>query len=162
MSDATPAEGAPKRNNLMLALVGVNMLGMLAIGAYVALRPAGGEAAAGGEGHAAEAEEEPEEAGPMIELDSLIVNLQPTAGGGRYLKVTAQLEVASEEEKEHVLARVVAVKDGMITYLSAMTSEQVSGPENMEHVREHILELARAAAGEERVRHVYFTEYLVQ
>lgn len=161
MSDATPAEGAPKRNNLMIALVGVNMLGMLAIGAYVALRPAGGEAAAGGEGHGGE-HEEPEEAGPMIEMDSLIVNLQASPGGGRYLKVTAQLEVASEEEKEHVLARVVAVKDGMITYLSAMTSEQVSGPENMEHVREHILELARAAAGEERVRHVYFTEYLVQ
>jgi len=161
MSDAKPVDAAPKKNVLLIALVAVNMVGMLAIGAYIALRPAGGPEAGGEGAHGAAAHEEPEEAGPMLELESLIVNLQE-GPGGQYLKITTQLEIASEEEAEHVTARLVPIKDGMITYLSALTAEQVTGPEHMEQVREHILGLAHAAAGEERVRRVYFTEYLVQ
>lgn len=169
-----PAVAPPARNWLLIALVAVNMLGMVGLGAYLVLRPSSGAAPAAAHGgedaeHDDEDEEEEEEEeedgehemGPLVEFESMVVNLRaPTTD--RYLKITFQLELRNPEQLEHVETHMPAFRDAVLMYLTALSIEEVQGAQNAALLRDHLLELTRSTLGRRTVSHVYFTEYLVQ
>ena len=158
---APAVKPAPPRRNLLLgAVVAINMLGMIALGTYLALL---GRASAAAEAPAsAPAEpEEPEEVGPLVELESMIVNLAEERGD-RYLKVTLQFELRGPDDAEPVEARLVPVRDAVLSHLSTLHIADVHGEGRMAAVRDHLLTIVNERLGEARVRRLYFTEYLVQ
>lgn len=187
MADAPKQEAAaaaaPKKKApiLMIGLVGLNLAALTAAGAYLFLTsgaaahaPAhtdGHDAEAEGddeEGEASEDEEEEEdeegeerELGPLVEFESLVVNLADS-GEGHYLKITFQLELRNEEVAEHVETRMVPYRDRVLAYLGALGVEAVSGAEGGVALREHLLDLAREVFGRRAIRAIYFTELLVQ
>ncbi len=166
MSDATQAAAvkpaAPgNRNVLLIALVATNMLGMLGLGGYLVLsNRAGAQAPDETAAHAHE-HEAPEEMGPLVEFESIVVNLRDS-GTDHYLKLTAQVELASEDAAPLAEAHMTPFRDAVLMYLTSLTLSDVQGPDGARAVREHMIELATETMGEGTVRHIYFTEYLVQ
>lgn len=166
-----PSADAPKRNVVLIALVAANMLGMLGLGAYLVLGGGGGESAhaeAADEGDEEEGDEEEgdeeegeHEMGPLVEFESMVVNLNaPTTD--RYLKITFQLELRAEDQLEHVETHMPAYRDAVLMHLTSLTIEDVQGADNAVRLRDHLLEMTRHSFGRRAVSHVYFTEYLVQ
>lgn len=187
MADAKPAEkpaaAAPgkKPNILVIALVGLNVAILAAVGAYFFLT-SGAHAASEGASHEAadeEEEDEDEEAaddeegdeeededeerpvGPMVEFESMVVNLAgPSAD--HYLKVTFQLEVRGEEQLEEVESHMVIYRDQVLSYLVTLEVSQVTGAEGGARLRTELLAIARHVFGRRNIRGIYFTELLVQ
>lgn len=184
MSDAAAAQTAKpaapaggNKNVIVIALVAVNMLGMLGLGAYLVL---GGSAGAQSRDDSAEAEDGEEEAdaedegdgeeegghgphevGPLVEFESMVVNLNE-ASTDRYLKLTFQLELTNAEATERAETHMAPFRDAVLMYLTSLHATDVTGPENAAAVRDHLLQVANQTMGRRTVRHVYFTEYLVQ
>lgn len=186
MSDAAAAQTAKpaapaggNKNVIVIALVAVNMLGMLGLGAYLVFGGSAGaqsrdeSAQAEGDDEEADAEDEgegdgeeegghaPHEVGPLVEFESMVVNLNE-ASTDRYLKLTFQLELTSPEMTERAETHMAPFRDAVLMYLTSLHATDVSGPEHAIAVREHLLEVANQTMGRRTVRHVYFTEYLVQ
>jgi flagellar protein FliL len=170
--DAVKAAAPPgNKNALLLALVGMNLVGILGLGAYIALAAPTASASPGEEGghggghasggHGDEEEEEEGEAGPVVEFPTLVVNLADEEGS-RYLKMTFQMELATEEAKEHVEPRIPRLRDAVLSYLSGLHAAEVRGSTHMAEVRDHLQELTIERMGEEHVKRVFLTEYLVQ
>lgn len=166
-----PSADAPKRNVVLIALVAANMAGMLGLGAYLVLGSGGGAAEHGeaideedeeeGDEEEGDEEEGEHEMGPLVEFESMVVNLRaPTTD--RYLKLTFQIELRAEDQLEHVETHMPAFRDAVLMHLTALTIEDVQGAENAVHLREQLLAMSRQVFGRRAVSHIYFTEYLVQ
>lgn len=167
-----PSADAPKRNVVLIALVAANMLGMLGLGAYLVLGSGGSDAHAeaaaddeeedeDGEEEEGDEEEGEHEMGPLVEFESMVVNLRaPTTD--RYLKITFQLELRGEEQLEHVETHMPAFRDAVLMHLTSLTIEDVQGADNAVRLRDHLLEMTRGTFGRRVISHIYFTEYLVQ
>jgi flagellar basal body-associated protein FliL len=181
MSDAAAAQTAKpaapaggNRNVLVIALVAVNMLGMLGLGAYLVLGGSAGAQARDGDQADESGDEEsddledeeggggaPHEIGPLVEFESMVVNLNEPSTD-RYLKLTFQLELTDAEMSERVESHMAPFRDAVLMYLTSLHAAEVSGPEHAAAVRDHLLQVANQTMGRRTVRHVYFTEYLVQ
>jgi flagellar FliL protein len=168
-----PSAAPPKRNVVLIALVAANMVGMLGLGAYLVLGSGGAPAHAEAAGDEEEGDEEEgdeeegdeeegeHEMGPLVEFESMVVNLRAETTD-RYLKLTFQLELRGEDQLEHVETHMPAFRDAVLMHLTSLTIENVQGAENALHLREQLLAMARQVFGRRSVSHVYFTEYLVQ
>lgn len=173
---------------VLIALVGVNMLGLFGLGGYLVYSTSAGAQAASAEGgeegdveegddledeegdegedegegeHAERDQDAPHEMGPLVEFESMVVNLHEDTAD-HYLKITFQVELTNEEVAAEAEGRMVPFRDATLMYLSSLTVAQASGPENALNVRTRLLDIARRTLGRRTVRHVYFTEYLVQ
>jgi flagellar FliL protein len=166
-----PSAEARKRNVVLIALVAANMLGMFGLGGYLVLG-AGGEPAHAEdvdeesdeeEGDEAEGDEEEgeHEMGPLVEFESIVVNLSASTTD-RYLKLTFELELRGEDQLEHVESHMAAYRDAVLMHLTSLTVEEVQGAENAVRLRERLLEMTHTTFGRRAVSHVYITEYLVQ
>ena len=177
------------RNIVLIALVAVNMLGLFGLGGYLVYSTsAGAQAASAAEGeegdveegddlegeegdegedegedgaHAERDQDAPHEMGPLVEFESMVVNLHEDTSD-HYLKITFQVELTNEELAAEAEGRMVPFRDATLMYLSSLTVAEASGPENALAVRTRLLDIARRTLGRRTVRHVYFTEYLVQ
>lgn len=186
---AAPRGGSSKK--LVLLLVALNVLALGAGGGYVfwttqkaeaaaaaaATSAARGGAAAGdGEGGEGEAqapgatrdadddkpdEEDPIFRGQVIALDPIITNIGST-DEGRFVKVTVQLEVRTEEAKGRVEAASVPIRDAIIAHLSSLTPGETEGDVKKREIKERLRQLVNAEVQGNPVRRVYFTEFLVQ
>jgi flagellar basal body-associated protein FliL len=181
--DAAAPAAKKKAPILVIGLVGLNLAAVTAAGAYLFLTngaaaraPAHHDDESGEGEHEAsdeedegddegdeedEDEEEERELGPLVEFESLVVNLADS-GAGHYLKITFQLELRSDEVAEHVETHMVPYRDRVLAYLGALSVEAVSGAEGGLALRENLLALAREVFGRRAIRAIYFTELLVQ
>jgi flagellar basal body-associated protein FliL len=100
--------------------------------------------------------------GKILPVDSFIVNLNE-AKATRYLKVTISVMLTDESLEEAVKLRMDILRDGVLTYLSGLSIDDVRGSETKELIRERMLELANESLGEgEVVQQVLFKEFVVQ
>ena len=111
------------------------------------------------------AEAKPKERAPVgkiVSVDSFIVNLNE-AKATRYLKVTVAVMLTDDSLEEAVKQRMDLFRDGVLTYLSGLSIDDVRGSETKELIRERMLELANESLGEgEVVQQVLFKEFVVQ
>ena len=149
-----------KKNLILLILVGVNMLGMAGVAAYVLfLQPDPAQA------DPADQAEVPEAAasfGPLVELNPIVANLQ-TVDGTRYVKVALHFEVASEEDKLKLEEELlIPVRDRALLYFSGISVEGTIGEERKTEIKAELIELTNEVVGREMVRNIYFAEFVVQ
>jgi flagellar basal body-associated protein FliL len=164
MSDPTPAvkPAAPaNRNMLIIVLVGTNMLGLFGLGGYLIYSTRAGAQPPAAAAAAVEPGPAEHEMGPLVEFESMVVNLHEETTD-HYLKLTFQLELASEDGAPAAEAHMTPYRDAVLMYLTSLGVADVAGPDGAHTVREHLLELARETLGEHAVQNIYFTEYLVQ
>jgi flagellar basal body-associated protein FliL len=126
------------------------------------------------EGEAAEGEAEAPEAegdgktkkakfGPLVEVGSFVANLaNTTTGPGRYAKVTVHVETINEEGKTTVEAAQVPLRSEALLLFSNAKPEDLVGQDKIHALGDELLKRINKLLGKKTVRHVYFSELVVQ
>jgi flagellar FliL protein len=153
---APAAAGGAKPSKAMLGLMVVN----LAVTGFVAFKvltahPVQAAPAA----HAAEAEHA-KEVGPIVALDPFVVNLDEP-GTSRYLKCTLQLEVAPKTEEQLVKNKEI-IRDAVLSYLSGLHLKDTLGADAKERIRTDLVARLGKLLGPEKVRRMFFQDFVVQ
>jgi flagellar FliL protein len=152
-----PAPPAPRAAKPSIAVMGLLVFNLAATGFVVfkllTAHPA--EAAA-----AAHAPEAPEVAGPIVPLDPFVVNLDET-GTSRYLKCTIQLQLAPKAEELLAKSKEV-VRDAVLSYLSGLHLKDTLGAEAKDKIRTDLLARIGKLLGPDKIRRMFFQDFVVQ
>ena len=123
--------------------------------------PAAEESAEAVEPSAAEKKEVAK--GIICPLESFIVNLMDPAGHGkRYLKTTINLEVADEENQLLVKDNEAQLRDAILLLLSSQSYKEISSLEGKLTLKQALLVSINQLLGGNKIRRLYFTEFVVQ
>ena len=95
----------------------------------------------------------------FVALDPLIISLGKFASS-RHLRFQAYLEVlpAAAEEVEHLKPRIL---DVLNTYLRAISGSELEDPTSMNRLRAQMLRRVQIVVGEENVRDLLITEFVL-
>ena len=154
--------GGGGKKKLIIIIVAVVLLLVIAIVAVLLLR--GGEE----EEEIVEVTEEGEPlAAPIfLPLDSYIVNLKD---GRRYLKTTIQLMLSEEMANAYLTARIVEIKDIVLSELQDLSVEDVKQAESREALRQRLISAISQIfptkpewADPEPIKKVLFEEFVLQ
>jgi len=99
--------------------------------------------------------------GPIISLDTFIVNLADT-GGKRYLRMTIDLELDREELESEVNKRLPQVRDSILTILPTKRFEDISSAQGKTALRDQMLERINGMLARGQITNIYFKEFVVQ
>jgi flagellar FliL protein len=99
--------------------------------------------------------------GPIFSLDTFIVNLADE-GGKRYLRMTIDLELDSEELESEVNKRLPQVRDSILTILPTKRFDDISSAKGKTALRDQMLERINGLLTRGRVTNIYFKEFVVQ
>ena len=99
--------------------------------------------------------------GPIFSLDTFIVNLADE-GGKRYLRITIDLELDSEELESEVKKRLPQVRDSILTILPTKRFADISSAKGKTTLRDQMLERINDLVVRGKVTNIYFKEFVVQ
>lgn len=160
MSDDTSSgtEAKPKGSRRPLA-IGLVLMLALGGGAFFVMRQG---LVSGFHPTPAATEESQPEALPdiaFVPVEPIVIALGPDSGG-RFLRLTAEIEVArtAEAEMQHILPRVA---DVLNTYLRAVDLRDLEDPAALVRLRAQMLRRVQMVAGEGRVRDFLVTEFVI-
>ncbi|MFH7321355.1 flagellar basal body-associated protein FliL [Desulfurivibrio sp. D14AmB] len=106
-------------------------------------------------------QESRQEIGEILSLEPFVVNLaDPT--GKRYLKIQIQIELENPQAVENAERAVPRLRDNVIMMMTALSFEEVMTPEGKIRIRDELLERFNVVLRPDRVRNIYFTEFVVQ
>ena len=149
-------EQAPKKSKLKLIIIAVVVLFIGAGGIY---------------GYSKYDKEKKEKAEPIkgakvsivCPLNSFVVNLQDKTGvGKRYLKLTMQLEVGKEDDKMLIGNHNAQIRDTVLLLLSSQSLKEINTMEGKLELKQTLLSRMNQILGNNVVRGIYFTEFVVQ
>jgi len=96
-------------------------------------------------------------------LKSFVVNLLDKTGvGKRYLKVTMQLELGKEEDKILIENHNPQLRDTVLLLLSSQTLKEINTMEGKIGLKQALLTRMKQILGDDVIRRIYFTEFVVQ
>lgn len=160
---ATEEEQEPKKKSkaLFFVILGVGILllgggGFFAYTNFLAPEPAAitEEGAEGGK-------EPPPIIGDMFALQPFVVNLADPKGK-RYLKIKIEIELESPTAVEQATKVSPKLRDMVIMMLTSLSFEEVMTPEGKIRIRDELLERFNQIMRPERIKNIYFTEFVVQ
>ena len=102
--------------------------------------------------------------GPAVyyDLPEMLVNLNTSGRRAGYLKISVSLEVASEEDLDHLAKVLPRIIDNFQVYLRELRVEDLRGSAGLQRLREELLLRVSNAAKPARIRNILFREMLVQ
>ena len=119
----------------------------------------GGKAASGGKAaagqHGAAAKEQ------TYDFGKIMVNVA-SAGDSRYLRVNLVLASNNPEIKEIAKSNDVALRDAIITVLSAQNLSDLEKNDGRDAARRALLARINGILGSEIVQQIYFTDFVIQ
>lgn len=98
----------------------------------------------------------------FVEIPNMIVNLSGTGNQPRYLRLSVQIELDSEDDKLAVEAVMPRVVDQFQTYLRELRVKDLKGSTGLYRLRIELLSRLNAAAYPVKVKDVLFQEILIQ
>jgi len=101
------------------------------------------------------------EIGPIYPLDPFVVNLV-SANANRYLKCKIDLELDSPELQQEVDKKLPAIRDMIIQILSSKSVEEIQTAKGKEKLKEEIKRKINSILTTGEIKHVYFTEFVIQ
>jgi len=99
--------------------------------------------------------------GPIYPLDQFIVNLLSN-NSERYLKCKISLELDAPDLQKELDKKLPAVRDMIIQILSSKTVEEIQTARGKEKLKEEIKRKLNAMLTTGEIKHVYFTEFVIQ
>lgn len=160
--DAQTEEEAPKKKSKFLFIIlGVLILALGGGGFFVYSKFFAPNYAIEGNEEAEEQVNPLENIGDMYQLEQFIVNLSHPQGK-RYLKLKVELELESAKAVEMATKASPKLRDVVIMMLTSMTFEEVMTPEGKIRIRDELLERFNQVIRPERIKNIYFTEFVVQ
>ena len=94
-------------------------------------------------------------------METLIVNLADQ-GGKRYLRVTMELELSSDEVVEEIDKRMPQLRDAILMILPAKQYADISTTQGKMGLRDEILNKMNGYLNKGSITTMYFTEFVVQ
>jgi len=163
-ADMAAAGLSPKPSKVVPGLLALNTLLMAAVLVRSFLTPAPAGAAeqpqAPAAEHAAPAAV-PMGLGPTVRLPEFVVHLRnPEAE--RYAKMTFELEVGVEADKDKLNAAMPRVRELFLAYLSDRTTDDLRGSEGIERTKRDLLARLSQELPGSPVRAIYITDIVVQ
>jgi len=120
---------------------------------------AAGEAKSGAGGEKGSVNPSLPRPGPSLKMEAFTLNLAP--GSAKHVvKVGLELEMKDDGAKAAAEERTAMVRDAVIMYLTGQTDAEIQN--NQEQVKAQILKRLNTVLGEGSVKHIYFTELLMQ
>lgn len=137
------------------------VMNLLASGGGVALQQLRPAAAHAAPAPAEEKQPEKPAVGPIVQIPSIIVNLNE-AGSGRYLKVSVELQLVDKTAEKLLEENKTIVRDTLLRSLSNLTIADTQGEESKVKIGTDLIARLNKELGADRIRRVLFTEFVVQ
>jgi len=116
----------------------------------------------GGKGeHGGEGEHDSDGVGPVLRLDSFIVQVR-SVEGDRYAHITIEVELGSEGDKKALESRMPRIRDAVIAYLSDRTEDELRGSEGLGQMKAALAKKIDEVVPGHRVRGLFTTEFIIQ
>ena len=155
-AEATPA---PRSSKAVLGLLVLN-LGASGFAVFKLLTAHPAQAAAPPVAHHVVEVSSTEITGPVVELPAFVVNLDEP-GTSRYLKITLQLELFPGAD--HALEKSKQLlRDTILSHLSGLHIKDTLGAEAKEKIRTDLVARLGKLLGPEKVRRMFFQDFVVQ
>ena len=97
----------------------------------------------------------------MFALEPFVVNLGDQ-GATKFLKVSMQLELSSPLILESAKGKTPQIRDAIINLLTSKTSDSLMSPEGKLQLKDEINMMANQILGNNTVKNVYLTEFVMQ
>ncbi len=170
MAEETKKEenGKKKKSPLLFIIIGVVIVLLAAGGGAFFLLSSGGDEEIAQEIEKDQAKEPPkpeltaaQEIGIIKELEPFVVNLaDPQAR--HFLKASISLELADEESGELVDKLKPRIRNDILMLFSSQTMEDIISQEGKVRLRDEIIARISHILGPNRLKNVYFTQFVVQ
>jgi flagellar FliL protein len=156
---AQPKSDSGTSRTKQISLAVTVLLAGIGIGAYLffsgsvsSLSPAGEEA---------RSEQQAQQIGIMVDLDSFIVNILDDVET-RYLKAAITLEVESEAVVSELRQRMPQIKDAILLHVGNKTFAELNDLQGKLQLRAELLHQINGLLTSGKVRRIYFTDFVVQ
>ena len=154
----TTLDAAPKKRSKKPLLAGLVLALLLGGGGFYATY-AGLLLGAATEGHAADAVPGPLQGIAFVPLETMVISLGPDSGSA-HLRFTAQVEVRDTAVSDVTLL-TPRILDVLNSYLRAIDSKAIEDPSGMAKLRAQMLRRIQIVTGEDRVRDLLITEFVL-
>jgi flagellar protein FliL len=154
-------EEAPKRKKVPINLIIIVILGLCLIGGGVFVWKSGLFSKGTEEADIETENKKQELIGPILTLDTFIVNLLGDRGK-KYLKVKVELELDSEQTTAEITLRLPQIRDSILTMLSSKTNEDINTLEGKFQLRAEIIATINQYLKTGKIKNVYFTDFIIQ
>jgi flagellar FliL protein len=167
---ATPAKGGNKLVPIML-VANVAMMGVVIF--MVMRKPSSASATPSAEPASHEEKSEKGEGaspggtpragalGPILKLENFVIQLRGI-DQDRYVRVSFDMEVTSDPDREVVQARLPQIRDSVISYFSDRSLDELRGSEGIEKTKTAIMKRLEEIVPGRRVRALYLTDFIIQ
>lgn len=109
----------------------------------------------------AEAEPDPEQVGPVIDLEPFVLNLADH-DQLRYLKVSIKLQLDRPEAQTDYNDKLPAIRDALLVLLTSKESRGLRTVDGKMLVRDEIGGRINAIMKKGKIRQVFFTDFIIQ
>ncbi len=99
--------------------------------------------------------------GPTQKMADFVVHLRDPEAD-RYARVSFEVEVGSEEEKNKLTGYMPRIRDAFIAYLSDRTLEELRGSESIARTKAALTERMAALSPGVKIRGLYVTDLVIQ
>lgn len=156
---ADQSENSGSKKKLIIIAVAVVLL----IGGGIAgfLLMSGGEEKMSPEQEQAQLEKQANQVGPMVNIDSFIVNILDDEES-RYLKAAITLELSSPETSIEVNERMPQIKDAILLLVGNKTFGELRDLQGKIQLRAELLNRINSLLKNGKVKRIYFTDFVVQ
>jgi flagellar FliL protein len=170
--EAAPVAAAPPSrlggNKLVPIMLVVNVAMMGAVLFIVMRRPSSPSsapvsaesAAPSGHGEAAPGGR-PAAPGPILKLENFVIQLRGV-DQDRYVRVSFDMEINADADREVVQARLPQIRDSIITYFSDRTLDELRGSDGIERTKMALMKRLEEIVPGRRVRALYITDFIIQ
>ena len=158
--DAKKAEeGSGSKTRMMIIIaVSVVLLVGLGIGAYLFFS---GDRVLTPEQEQSQMERRAMEVGPMVNIDSFIVNIIDE-GEVRYLKAAITLEAETDQVAAELNRRMPQIQDAILLLIGNKTFAELSDLQGRLQLRAELLNRINSLLLNGKVKRIYFTDFVVQ
>ena len=154
-------EGGGSKKKLIIIIVAVLVLLGGAAGGYFFFMGSDEDEKISPEQEQAELEKQAKQVGPMVNIDSFIVNIMDDQES-RYLKATITVEVDSEEASMELTQRMPQVKDAVLLLVGNKTFGELSDLQGKIQLRAELINKINSIMLTGKVKRIYFTDFVVQ
>jgi len=109
----------------------------------------------------AELEKQAKQVGPMVTIDSFIVNIMDDQES-RYLKAAITMEVDGEEAAMELSQRMPQVKDAVLLLVGNKTFDELNDLQGKIQLRAELINKINSILLKGKVKRIYFTDFVVQ
>lgn len=109
----------------------------------------------------AELEKQAKQVGPMVNIDSFIINIRDDQES-RYLKAAITIEVDSEEATMEINQRMPQLKDAILLLIGNKTFGELNDLQGKIQLRAELINEINSILLKGKVKRIYFTDFVVQ